>query len=179
MNSKLLLYLVRKEDYIMSLAIQKDTVATVHYHGTLTESQIVFDSSRGEEPLIFLVGHNQMIPGFEKGLLGKVAGDKVILNLSAEESYGEYSEEGVRHIPLSDLPEGIVVGDELVAETDEGYEIPLHITAISEDQIATVDMNHELAGEALTFEVEVISVRAATEEEKAHGHAHIPGVSHH
>jgi FKBP-type peptidyl-prolyl cis-trans isomerase SlyD len=163
----------------MSLQIAKNTVATVHYRGTLTESKFEFDSSIGEEPLSFLVGHQQMIPGFENGLLGKVVGDKFTLSLSAEESYGEHDPRGIQEVPLDELPEDIKIDDELVAETPEGHMIPIRVVNISEDQIVTIDMNHELAGQALTFEIEVLKVREASDEEKSHGHVHGVGGHQH
>lgn len=154
----------------MSLQIAKDTVVTVHYRGTLTESNFEFDSSIGEEPLSFLVGHQQMIPGFEDGLLGKSVGDKFTLSLSAEESYGEHDPKGIQEVPSDQLPEDIEIDDELVAETPEGHMIPIRVVHISDDKIVTIDMNHELAGQALTFEIEVLKVREASDEEKENGH---------
>ena len=72
-----------------SLAITENTVASVHYRGTLTRNGEEFDNSEGREPLTFLVGHRQMIPGFEAALIGKVAGDKLKVDLAPEDAYGE------------------------------------------------------------------------------------------
>lgn len=160
------------------MKIQENTVATVHYRGTLTRNGEEFDSSAEGDPLVFLVGHGQMIPGFEAALLSKSAGDEVKFDLTPDEAYGERDPEAVQEVPLDQLPEGISVGDELAAQTPSGHVIPLTVSAVGEET-ATLDMNHELAGEALTFEVTVVEVRAATEEELAHGHAHGPGGHHH
>lgn len=158
--------------------IENNTVATVHYRGTLTKNGEEFDNSHGDEPLAFLVGHHQMIPGFEAALIGKTLGDSVKFDLSPEEAYGERDPEMVQEIPLSQLPEGVKVGDQLAAQTPDGHMIPLTVSAVGEES-ATLDMNHQLAGETLTFEVEVLGIREATAEELAHGHVHGPGGHHH
>ena len=157
----------------MSAEIQKDMVAVVDYRGTLTESGEVFDSSEGNEPLTFLVGHDQMIPGFEKALLEHKIGDSVSFDLSVEDAYGPHDPDGIKSLPLDQLPEGIEVGDQLAAETPNGL-IPLRVTAV-DDATVTIDLNHELAGKALTFEVTVVEIRPATTEELEHGHVHGPG----
>jgi FKBP-type peptidyl-prolyl cis-trans isomerase SlyD len=160
------------------MKIEKNTVASVHYRGTLTRNGEEFDNSAGGDPLSFLVGHGQMIPGFEAALIGKSAGDEVKFDLTADEAYGERDPDAVQEVPLSQLPEGISAGDQLAAQTPSGHVIPLVVAEVG-DESAMLDMNHELAGEALTFEVSVIEVRAATEEELSHGHAHGPDGHHH
>jgi len=157
--------------------IETNTVATVHYRGTLTGTEDEFDSSFGKEPLSFLVGHGQMIPGFEAALMGKAAGDKVTFDIPCAEAYGEYDEEGQQVIPAAQMPEGVQVGDRLAAQTESGHVIPVRVLKIEEGQV-TLDFNHELAGQDLTFEVEVIEVRVANEDELAHGHAHGPDGHH-
>lgn len=160
------------------MKIKENTVASVRYRGTLTRNGEEFDSNLEGDPLTFLVGHGQMIPGFEAALLEKSAGDEVKFDLTPDQAYGEHDPEGVQEVPLSQLPEGISVGDQLAAQTPSGHVIPLSVVAINEEA-ATLDMNHRLAGEALTFEVSVVEVREATSEELAHGHAHGPGGHHH
>ena len=154
-----------------NIIIVENTVTSVHYRGTLTRNGDEFDNSEGRDPLTFLVGHRQMIPGFEAALIGKVAGDKVKFELTPEQAYGEKDPEAIQVVPLSQLPEGLKAGDKLAAQAPNGQVIPLSVTEVNEDT-ATLDMNHELAGESLTFEVEVIEVREATTEEIAHGHVH-------
>ena len=160
--------------------IIKDTIATVHYKGTITGTDEVFDSSyEREEPLSFLVGHGQMIPGFEAALMNKGSGDQLTVHIPCAEAYGERDDEALQQIPLAHLPEGVEVGVQLAAQTESGHVIPVRVVAL-DDSEATLDFNHELAGQDLTFEIQVISVRPATEEELAHGHAHGPeGHDHH
>ena len=154
----------------MTTPIEKETVATVHYTGTLPEDGSEFDSSKGGDPLSYLVGHNQMIPGFEEEMMGATVGEKRTFTLTPERAYGDRSEEAIQKGPLSQFPEGIEVGTTLIAETDVGP-MPITVSAIDGDEV-TIDMNHPLAGKALTFEVEVVGVRTASEQEITHGHAH-------
>lgn len=161
-----------------SLAIAQDTVATVHYTGTLAGTDEQFDSSVGGEPLEFLVGHGNMISGFETNLIGKVAGDEVVFTLSPDEAYGEYDDEATQRVPRSQMPEGVTVGASLAAQTEDGDIIPVRVKAIESD-VVVVDFNHELAGKSLTFSIQVIGVRPATAEEVAHGHAHGAHGHHH
>ena len=147
----------------MTRPIGKDTVATVHYTGTLPEDGSEFDSSKGREPLSYLVGHGQMIPGFEEEMMGATVGETRTFTLTPERAYGDRNEEGIQKGPLSQFPEGIEVGTTLVAETEIG-QMPITVSAIDGDEV-TIDMNHPLAGKALTFEVEVIGVRDPSEKE--------------
>ena len=144
--------------------IEKDTVATVHYRGTLTGTDTEFDSSFGKEPLSFLVGHGQMIPGFEAALMGKATGDKVTFNIPCAEAYGEYDPEGRQQVPVSQVPEGVEVGVRLAVQTEGGQVIPVRVVEMT-TELVTLDFNHELAGKDLTFEVEVVEVRAAGDDE--------------
>ena len=154
----------------MTTPFEKDTVATVHYTGTLPENGSEFDSSKGGEPLSYLVGHGQMIPGFEEEMMGATVGETRTFTLTPERAYGDRNEEGIQKGVLSQFPEGIEVGSTLIADTDIGP-MPITVSAIDGDEV-TIDMNHPLAGKALTFEVEVVGVRTASEQETAHGHAH-------
>ena len=150
--------------------IENNKVARVHYTGTLPGSGEVFDSSEGREPLTFLVGHKQMIPGFERELMGISAGQKVEFTLSAEDAYGERNPDAMQQVP-KDMFGGITPEIGMTLMSDLG---PFRVSEINGD-IITVDFNHALAGESLTFNVEVIEVRDASPEEIAHGHAHGPG----
>ncbi len=168
----------------MTDKIEENTVASVHYTGTLPDSGEVFDSSEGRDPLTFLVGHRQMIPGFETNMLGAVVGERREFTLTPEEAYGEVDEEAILQIPrdnFSQLEEeegaGLEVGMQLVAQMPHGP-APFTITELS-DETVTADFNHALAGQSLTFSVEVVEIRQASEEEIAHGHVHGPGGHHH
>tara|TARA_Y100000996_G_C22162960_1_gene495414 strand:- start:46 stop:519 length:474 start_codon:yes stop_codon:yes gene_type:complete len=150
--------------------IGKNTVARVHYTGTLPESGEVFDSSEDREPLAFLVGHSKMIPGFERELMGAKTGDKVEFTLTAEDAYGPHNPDAVQNVPL-EMFGGITPEVGMTLMSDLG---PFRVSEINGSEI-TVDFNHALAGKSLTFNVEVVEVRAATDEEISHGHAHGPG----
>jgi len=154
--------------------VEKDVVASVHYTGTLPESGEVFDSSEGRDPLTFLVGHKQMIPGFEEELIGAEKGERRTFTLEPERAYGEKIPEAIQQIP-SEMFGDITPEPGMTLMSDVG---PFNVVSVEGDTV-TVDFNHKLAGETLQFSVEVVDVRAATEEEIAHGHAHGPGGYNH
>ena len=154
--------------------VEKGAVASVHYTGTLPESGEVFDSSEGRDPLTFLVGHKQMIPGFEDELLGAEKGERRTFTLEPERAYGEKIPEAVQQIP-AEMFGDITPEPGMTLMSDVG---PFNVVSVEGDTV-TVDFNHKLAGETLQFSVEVVDVRAATEEEIAHGHAHGPGGHNH
>ena len=154
--------------------VEKDAVASVHYTGTLPESGEVFDTSEGRDPLTFLVGHQQMIPGFEEELMGAEKGERRTFTLGPERAYGEKIAEAVQQIP-AEMFGDITPEPGMTLMSDVG---PFNVVSVEGDTV-TVDFNHKLAGERLQFSVEVVDVRAATEEEIAHGHAHGPGGHHH
>jgi len=154
--------------------IADNKVATVHYTGTLPDSGEVFDSSEGRDPLTFLVGHKNMIPGFERELMGAKVGDKVEFTLSSEEAYGEHNPDAIQQVP-SDMFGEITPEVGMTLMSDMG---PFSVTEVGDDSV-TVDFNHALAGQSLTFNVEVVEIREASEEEITHGHAHGPGGHHH
>ena len=154
--------------------VEKDAVASVHYTGTLPESGEVFDTSEGRDPLTFLVGHQQMIPGFEEELMGAEKGERRTFTLEPERAYGEKIEEAVQQIP-AEMFGDITPEPGMTLMSDVG---PFNVVSVDGNTV-TVDFNHKLAGETLQFSVEVVDVRPATEEEVAHGHAHGPGGHHH
>ncbi len=145
-------------------SVAKDTIATVHYTGTLPDGE-VFDSSRDKEPMTFLVGHKNMIPGFEEELMGASQGETRTFTLPPERAYGERDDDAVQQVSRDQFPENMEIkpGMMMAAQTDQGP-IPFTISEINGDQI-TIDFNHQMAGKTLTFEVEVIDVRDATPQE--------------
>lgn len=159
----------------MAENIENDTIVSVHYTGTLPDSGEIFDTSEGREPLTFIVGHKQMIPGFERELMGAKVGDKVEFTLAPEDAYGMKEDAAIMKIPRSQfgpLEEStkLEVGFQLVAQMPHG---PAPFTVINlDDDTVTADFNHALAGKTLKFNVEVISIRSATEGESQHGHVH-------
>jgi len=156
------------------IEITDNTVATVHYTGTLPDSGEEFDSSIGRDPLTFLVGHKQMIPGFERELMGSKVGEKIEFTLSAKDAYGEHNPDAVQQVP-NDMFGDIKPEVGMTLMTDLG---PIRVTEIGQGTV-TVDFNHALAGKSLTFNIEVIEVRDATEEEISHKHVHGPGGVNH
>jgi len=158
--------------------IEKDMVVGVHYRGTFTGTDEEFDSSSGRDPMVFLCGHGQMIPGFEKALMGAESGDSRSFDLSPEEAYGARDEEAIQELDKSNVPSDVNVGDMLGGRTADGHVVQFVIKEIGDD-IITVDLNHPMAGKSLTFQVDVVDVRSATAEELAHGHVHGPGGHHH
>ena len=155
--------------------IEQDTVASVHYTGTFPDSNEEFDSSRGGEPLTFLVGHKGMIPGFEREVTGAGVGDTRSFTLEPEDAYGMPSDENVAEVPRVQFPQDMPIDLGMMLMSDGG---PFRIVAITDDTVRC-DFNNPMAGKTLHFEVEVMDVRAATPDELTHGHAHGPGGHHH
>jgi FKBP-type peptidyl-prolyl cis-trans isomerase SlyD len=158
--------------------ISNNCVASFHY--TLTDNTgKVLDSSEGQEPLSYLHGAGNIIPGLEKALLGKTTGDKLNVSVAAAEAYGERDDTMIQQLDASMFSgiDKIEIGMEFHAETEHGLQV-VTVTDVEGDQI-TIDGNHPLAGVDLNFDVEVTDVREATEEEMSHGHAHGAGGHHH
>jgi FKBP-type peptidyl-prolyl cis-trans isomerase SlyD len=160
--------------------ITKHSVVQVHYTLTNGEGQLL-DSSVGRHPLTYLHGVGALIPGLENQLEGRLAGDKLTAHVNAKDAYGEYYDELLEIVPLSGFQsegeETLMEGMEVQVETNEGPMIAV-VTKIEGDDV-TLDMNHPLAGMDLTFDVEIVDVRAASNEEIAHGHVHGEGGHHH
>ena len=156
------------------MKIEKNVVVSVAYQVKL-EDGVVVDQSTAEAPLDYLHGHNNLITGLEKKLEGKVAGDKFSATVTPEDAYGEHNDALVQRVP-ADVFQGveqIEVGMRFLADTDQGP-IPVEVTEVDGDEVV-VDGNHMLAGQTLTFEVEVMATREATAEEIEHGHIHQGG----
>jgi FKBP-type peptidyl-prolyl cis-trans isomerase SlyD len=159
--------------------VEQDSVVSVMYTGTFPESGEVFDSNVNQQPLVFLVGHGNMIEGFEQEMLGAAMGEVREFTLTPERAYGSRDDANVQSIPRSQFPEGmeLEVGMVLGAQSDQG---PMQFTVVDvNDEIVIVDLNHQMAGHTLHFSVEVVEIREATSDELAHGHAHGPGHHHH
>jgi FKBP-type peptidyl-prolyl cis-trans isomerase SlyD len=160
------------------MSISQDQVVSIHY--TLRDDAgEVIDRSADGEPLTYLHGHGNLIPGLERELTGRKSGDRLQVKVAPAEAYGEYDRELVQRVPRRAL-KGIAdlrVGMRLQTQTPEGPRA-VTVTQLNGDMV-TLDGNHPLAGKSLNFEVEVAGVRAATEEELAHGHVHGAGGHHH
>jgi FKBP-type peptidyl-prolyl cis-trans isomerase SlyD len=160
------------------LNIAKNTVVEIDY--VLTDpSGKTLDTSAGRGPLTYMHGTGSIIPGLESALEGKQAGEGMRVTIPAEEAYGPRDEQLVQPVPHSAFGgvTQIDPGMQFEARTPQGSRL-IRIVKVEGDQV-TIDANHPLAGIPLTFDVKVVSVRAATDEEISHGHAHGPGGHQH
>jgi FKBP-type peptidyl-prolyl cis-trans isomerase SlyD len=159
------------------MQIANQRVVTIDY--TLTDERgEVLDTSKGQEPLTYIHGSGNIIPGLETALLGKAAGDSLKVTVPAADGYGERDEELVQDVPRDRFPgSDIEVGMRFHAQGSDGSQV---VTVVAvDDRKVTVDGNHPLAGMNLAFDVKVLEVRDATAEELAHGHIHGEGDEHH
>ena len=161
------------------MQIAKDSVVTVDYRLHLGDGKII-EQSEQDDPLVYLHGYEEIVPGLEKALEGKKAGESLKVQVSAEEGYGEYDPDGVEEVPRAEFPEDLQLeaGGVISATDDEGDEVDFLVKEVRGDTVV-VDFNHPLAGKTLHFEVTVKEVRKATAEELEHGHVHGPGGHHH
>lgn len=139
----------------------------------------IIDSSSGHEPLAFIVGLGNIIPGLERQFIGKKKGDEFKATVSPEDGYGERDDNLVESVPRAQFAgvKGLEVGMQLQAQTEDGVEV-VTVTQVTDTEV-TVDANHPLAGKTLHFDVKVVDVRQPTSEELAHGHVHGVGGHHH
>ena len=153
------------------MKIANDHVVTMHYTLTSPDGEVL-DSSSGGEPLAYLHGHGNIIPGLERQLEGKQAGDKLVAEVPAAEAYGEHSADLVVEANRSQFPEDVELepGMRFQAQTPQGNRVA-QITQVNGD-VVTVDTNHPLAGMDLRFDVEITDVRPAKADEIDHGHVH-------
>lgn len=160
--------------------MQVATNKAVSIHYTLTnQAGDVIDSSRDGDPLPYIHGTGALVPGLEKELDGKAAGDKVEVTVEPDDGYGQRTPELIQSVPKEAFAfDGeIEVGMRFEAETDHGIELVEVIEV--DDATVTIDANHPLAGETLSFDVNVVDVRDATDEELEHGHIHTEGGCQH
>lgn len=156
------------------MQIAEGTVVAMDYALKDDEGTII-DQSQPGQPLSYLHGHNNIIPGLESALLGKAVGETVEVRVAPEEGYGELNPALEQVVPRDRFQgvEQLEVGMQFQASTDQGP-VSVRVVKVEEDNV-TVDGNHPLAGKHLNFNVTVQDVRAATEEEIAHGHIHQGG----
>ncbi|MBD2782354.1 peptidylprolyl isomerase [Xenorhabdus szentirmaii] len=156
------------------MKVAKDLVVSLAYQ-VRTEDGVLVDESPVSAPLDYLHGRGSLISGLEKALEGREAGDRFDVSVEANDAYGQYDDNLVQRAPKEVFVgvDDIEVGMRFLADTDQGP-IPVEITAIEGDEVV-VDANHMLAGQNLKFNVEIVAIREATEEELAHGHVHGQG----
>ncbi|MDO1511144.1 peptidylprolyl isomerase [Maribacter confluentis] len=139
--------------------VKADDRVVLHYTGKLSDGQ-VFDSSVNREPLEVKLGEGSLIPGFEKGLLDMAPNEKKTIVIAKEEAYGEKRKELFQTVNKSDLPEDlkVEVNMALMATNADGSEKQLRVAEVNDDNIV-IDANHPLAGEDLTFELELVAIK--------------------
>jgi FKBP-type peptidyl-prolyl cis-trans isomerase 2 len=144
----------------MAQAKSGDTVK-VHYTGKLKDGT-VFDSSQGRDPIEFKMGENQVIPGFEKAVEGMSEGEKTVASIPMDEAYGPRKDNLIVEIDQTSLPEDInpEVGQMLTMQQPDGNQVNVRVAELAEGRV-TLDANHPLAGEDLTFEIEIVEIQAA------------------
>lgn len=162
-----------------SSVIEDGKIISIHYELTNDDGEII-DSSEGNDPLEYLHGAQNIVPGLEKDLAGRSVGDKVQVVVAPAEGYGERDERGVFDVPSTEFPAEVEpeVGMNFAIQDEEGHVFPVWITEIQEDKVI-LDVNHPLAGITLHFDVSIEAIRDASEEEKTHGHVHGPDDEHH
>ncbi len=139
--------------------VKAEDLVRVHYTGKLSDGQ-VFDSSLEREPLEVKLGQGSLIPGFEKGLLDMEPKEKKTIVIAKEDAYGEKRQELFQSVKISDLPKDLEpeVNMALMATNADGTEKQLRVAEVNENEIV-VDANHPLAGEDLTFELELVEIK--------------------
>lgn len=131
----------------------------VHYTGTLTNGD-TFDSSKGRDPLEFTIGQGQLLQKFEDAVVGLEVGQNIVIDIAAKDGYGERQDNLVGTIPMEKLPSEITpeVGLKLQSQTPDGQPLILTITAVTENDV-TLDANHQLAGQDLKFDIELVEIK--------------------
>ena len=160
------------------MEIAADRVVLMHY--TLKDvGGSVIDSSAGGEPLAYIQGHGNLVSGLEKALEGKQDGDRVVVSVAPADGYGVHDAALIQRVPKRSLQDSgeIKKGMQFQGQTADGMRL-FTVTSMVSDMV-TLDGNHPLADKTLNFDVEVVSVREATEEELEHGHVHGAGGHHH
>ncbi len=138
--------------------VENGVFVGVEYTGTLDNGE-QFDSSQDRAPLEFKVGEGQMIKGFEDAVMGMKLNEKKTFTLSPEEAYGERDENYTHEFPTAEIPPEVApeVGQTLALTSPEGHHIPARIIAVDEEKV-TFDLNHPLAGQSLTFDIQIMSI---------------------
>jgi len=163
--------------------IDTNVVALIQYTLKSDDGEVI-DTSVGTDPLVYLHGHGNIVPGLEQALAGKKIGDKLSVRVAPEEGYGARDPEGMRSLDRRAFPDNaeLEVGTQFMAEMEDGEVVAMWIVDLDDDHVH-VDLNHPLAGVHLNFEVEVLGIRQAHEGELEHGHPHGPtgheGHGHH
>jgi FKBP-type peptidyl-prolyl cis-trans isomerase SlyD len=158
------------------MKIEKNTAVTAHFKVSVLSGKLLDD---GKKPIVYLHGgYGNVLPKVEEALEGQTEGYQITLELQPEDAFGEHDENLVQTIPKGQFPPGVKVGGRLEGRDREGRVRPFTVKKIKGQEIF-LDGNHPMAGTGLRFDVTVIDVRAASEEEIAHGHVHGAGGHEH
>ena len=159
------------------MQISENKVVTIDYTLKDNDDQVIDESKNGE--FAYLHGARNIIPGLENALTDKTSGDSITISIEPKDGYGEHQPAMMQVVSMEmfDDPEQVVVGQSFHAQGPEGQDVMITITKVEGDQV-TIDGNHPLAGVQLNFDVTVIDVRDATEQEIEHGHVHLHGHDH-
>lgn len=162
-----------------STTITDGSVVTIHYKLTIGDGEVV-DSSEGADPLAYLHGAGNIVPGLESALAGQAAGASLEVTVEPKDGYGERIDEAQQTVPRDKFPPGseLQAGLQFQATNEDGMPILGTIVGVTDDEV-TVDFNHPLAGVTLNFAIEIVEVREATDEEKEHGHVQGAGGHEH
>lgn len=160
------------------MQIESNSVVTLHYTLKDNDGAVIDQSDDGS--FLYMHGAMNIVPGLENALTGKKAGDEVAVKVSPEEGYGKKEDDRIQEV-AKDMFEGtedIKVGTQFHAQSPDGQAVVVTVVEVKDD-VVVIDGNHALAGVELNFDVKIIEVREASEEEIAHGHAHGPDGHHH
>ena len=159
-----------------SLTIEKDHIVSLEYRLMGDDGELI-DSSDEGDPLLYLHGYGQIVPGLENALAGRHLGDSFSITVPPEDGYGAPDPDLVITEPKSSFPFDVAIGGLIESVDEEGDSEEFTVVEIA-DNTVTLDGNHPLAGKTLNFEVKVVGVRPATAEELSHGHVHGEGCGH-
>ena len=158
--------------------IEKDAVVAFLYKLSTADGELI-EETDDKDPMVYLHGHQNIIPGLEKGLVGMGVGDTKTVVVEPVDAYGEREDDSIQQIDRASIPAEIELEEGLVLgmQSPDGQHVQVVVTGWDDDTVS-LDFNHPLAGEQLRFDVTITEVREATSEELAHGHAH-SGHHHH
>jgi FKBP-type peptidyl-prolyl cis-trans isomerase SlyD len=161
------------------MTIENEKVVTLHYHMTTAEGQVI-ESSRGGTPLTYLHGTGTLLASLEHALTGLDVGATTTVELAPAEAYGEHDATKIETLPRAAFARvpNLAVGMLLEGQNPNGQTFTVHVVDIREETVV-IDANHPLAGETLTFAIEVLAIRDATADELTHGHVHEEGEHQH
>ena len=161
------------------MPLKPDQVVTIAYNLT-DESGALIDSATHDQPFAFLSGQGQILPRLEEKIGTMLIGGKNKVTLEPVDGYGEYQEAAIQSVPRKEFPGDTEIkeGMSFVANSPDGHQMPFVIKEIAGEEIK-IDFNHPLAGKTLNFDLELLDIRDATQEEKSHGHVHGAGGHHH